>query len=100
MQEVLGLVLVLITSILAFVLTKNRAPHDTISLRRAIQTLLECLGTASVFLALNIAIGLVLILAVRSVTPLFVSLYLLNDLLLIVLSVVEGFVFQLWWRAE
>jgi len=100
MQDSLGVILVLITSILTYAATKKFMIRDATSLRRAIHTLLECLGAASMFLVVNVALGIVLVLAIRSVTPLFVSVYLLNDLLLIVLSVLQGFVFQLWWRAD
>ncbi|MBI4471546.1 MAG: hypothetical protein HY646_02690 [Acidobacteria bacterium] len=98
MQQALALLLVLITSSLTYAITKRYVIGNSVSLRRAFQILLECIGTASVFLAINIIIGIFLILAIRSVTPLFLSVYLLNDALLIVLSFLEGFVFQIWWR--
>ena len=59
---------------------------------------LECLGLTVLFLAGNLAAGSVLIFGPRAVTGLFISIYWLNDISLLVLSVVQALVFHSWIR--
>ena len=61
---------------------------------------LELLGVSVLFLVVNLVVGLTVILAVRAVTPQFLSAYLLNDVGLMVLSVVQGIVFECWRRSS
>lgn len=61
---------------------------------------LELLGVSVLFFVANLVVGLTVILAVRAVTTQFLSVYLLNDLGLLVLSVVQGLVFECWRRGS
>jgi hypothetical protein len=91
---------VICSSMAAWSFARSQSPLDRRSLRAAIGVVFECLGTFSVFLAVNTVLAAGLILLVRGLTNYFVSLYLVTDSTLIVLSIVQGFVFQLWWREQ
>jgi hypothetical protein len=51
---------------------------------------------STLFFVGNLVIGLVCVLAVRGATGTFVSVYLLNDLTLAVLSAAQGVCFECW----
>ena len=57
---------------------------------------LQLVGMSTLFFVGNLAIGLICVLAVRGATGTFVSVYLLNDLTLGVLSAVQGVCFECW----
>jgi hypothetical protein len=57
---------------------------------------LESLGLGVLFLLANLAVGAALILGVRSLTGHFVSIYLISDMTLPILSLVQALVFQRW----
>lgn len=58
---------------------------------------LEAVGLAAVFLLLNLGLGFCLALLVRAVGGGFVSLYVNDDMSIVVLSVLQALLFQ-WWR--
>ena len=65
--------------------------------RRAwIAALCEFAGLWAICLTLNLALGVAVILAVRAATPLFISIYVLNDASLALVSGLQGF--ALYWR--
>ena len=66
---------------------------------QVIEILLQCVGAAAAFFIVNAVIGILLVLTVRSVSTLFVSLYLLNPVLLTVFSMIQGFIFWMWWQS-
>jgi hypothetical protein len=59
---------------------------------------LECLGLALVLLVLNLAVGVLMALAMRMATGSFISLYGAADITLVALSLAQAILFQ-WWRA-
>ena len=59
---------------------------------------LECLGLALVLLMLNLAVGVLMALAMRMATGSFISLYGASDITLVPLSLAQAILFQ-WWRA-
>lgn len=61
----------------------------------AIRGMCRLAGTSIVFLALNLAIGLAALLVARGL-GVFVSVYLLNDAFLPVLSVLQAVIFECW----
>ncbi len=69
-------------------------------LRRAVGRMLECVGMMLVFLVGNLAAGMITILAARVVTQQFVSLYLIEDEALVILSLLQGLAFQCWRDAS
>jgi hypothetical protein len=54
----------------------------------------------AIFLTANLMLGTAVILLIRALTPHFVALYALENLLMLVLSAAQAFVFQAWWRRE
>jgi hypothetical protein len=98
MEELFLFFLALGSSVGAYALAKRRGMSDSNGLYSAAMTVLECLGTAMIFLGFNVVIGTGIILIVRNATTTFVPVYAVSSPLLFVLSFVQGFVFQLWWR--
>jgi len=70
------------------------------ALREALLHALECMGLTIVFFGANLALGALLTLVVRALTPLFVSLYLSADVSLLVLSALQALVYQRWRDAS
>jgi hypothetical protein len=60
--------------------------------------MLECSGLAVIFLVANLAAGSALILGLRALTGQFISIYWLNDISLLVLSVIQAIAFHCWRR--
>ncbi len=100
MERLFVLFLAVASSLAAYIWSTRRGVADSSGLYLAARTILECLGTAMVFLAINVVLGTAIILIVRSITPMFVPVYAVASPLLFVLSFLQGFVFQLWWREE
>jgi len=63
----------------------------------AVSRMFEGIGMGLAFFAINLLAGAIFILAVRRVTGRFVSVYHVEDLSLLVLSLLQGLIFQ-WWR--
>jgi hypothetical protein len=97
MQQVFVLALVGLTSLGAYLVGAKGLKLPGSGIRKAISKMLECLGVTFVFLGVNIAVGVIVILAARVVTGEFVSIYLASDGTLLVLSLIQGLAFQ-WWR--
>jgi uncharacterized protein (DUF697 family) len=66
-------------------------------LRVALGKALECIGLALVFLAVNVAAGVIAALAARYLLSTFVSLYPMADASLLGLSLLQALTFQ-WWQ--
>jgi hypothetical protein len=62
----------------------------------AVSRVLEGLGIGLAFYAINLLAGATLILAVRRLTGRFVSIYHVEDLSLLVLSLLQGLIFCAW----
>lgn len=98
MESLVLLGLVAVTSIGAYALGVGRLGLRREALRAATGRALECLGLALAFSAANFVLGFGLILAARAVLRDFVSLYVVNDVTLVILSLVQALVFA-WWQA-
>jgi hypothetical protein len=61
--------------------------------------MLQGIGATLLFAGLNLLIALALISLARTVTGTFVSNYRADDLVLLVLSLVQGLIVQGWWSA-
>jgi hypothetical protein len=87
--------LVALTSVLAYY-----AMHwnNRTRIRDAFRALFEWAGTFSLFLVTNLVLGASIVLVVRTITPRFVSLYMLQNVLLLILSAAQAFVFHQWWK--
>jgi hypothetical protein len=99
MGNILVMLLVVATSVAAYCTTQRMQPARS-SIQAAVRALLDFVGAFVVFLALNTAIGVVAILAIRELTTVFIPLYTLSNLLLPILSAAQGFIFHAWWRHE
>lgn len=97
MEQVFILALVGVTSLGAYLVGAIGLKLPGRGIRRAIGKMFECFGITLVFFMVNLAVGVVGILAARVVTGEFVSLYLAADAVLLPLSLIQGLAFQ-WWR--
>jgi hypothetical protein len=96
-QDLFILALAAVTSCAAYLVGRWRLRLTPGGLRSASVRLLECVGLALLFLLANHALGITAIVAARAVTGAFVSLYLVDDASLVVLSLLQALVFA-WWR--
>jgi hypothetical protein len=56
----------------------------------------ECVGLTLMFLLLNLAVGVLAVLAGRSLSGRFVSLYIVSDATLLILALLQALTFQAW----
>ena len=91
----IGLV-VLLTSALAFTLGVIWFGLPGSSLRNAGLKALETVGAAAMFFGANLAAGMIVIATMHALTGWFVSHYILGDVSLLGLSLLQGMVFA-WW---
>jgi len=94
MDAVFILTVVGLTSIAALLFFRRGQRRG---LRAAAGKALESAGLAGVFFLLNLGVGLSLALALRRAPGAFVSLYVNDDVSILVLSVLQALVLQ-WWR--
>ena len=85
-----------ITSLGSYLVGIRWGGRSPASLRAALGRLLECLGAVAVFAAINLTLAAALILGVRTFTGWFASLYLLDDIVWIIVSLVQGIAWSLW----
>ncbi len=90
------LIAVAITSLGGYFVAVRWQRRSPASLRLALGRLLECVGAVAVFAAINLAVGAAVILGVRIFTGWFVSLYLLDDVVWIIVSLLQGIAWSLW----
>lgn len=69
------------------------------ALRRGLAMMLEAIGLGVVFFVANIAAGTAFIIAMRLTTGWFLSVYVMDDLVLPLLSLCEAMIFQAWRRS-
>jgi hypothetical protein len=97
MEQFFVLVLVGITSLGTFLLGARVLGLSGRGLRAAVGKTLECVGLTLVFFLANLGAGMAVVLLGRLLARGFVSVYLANDVTLLVLSLLQGLAFQ-WWR--
>jgi len=88
--------IVVLTSAGAFVIAQRGIGLRGAALPSAVMQALECLGLAVLFLLGNLAAGFVLVLALRPLTGRFVSVYILNDATLPIISLVQALLLHCW----
>ncbi len=89
-------VIVLLTSVGAFLVATRGVRLRGAALPGAVISALDCLGLAVLFLLGNLGLGLVLVLGLRAMTGQFLSVYMLNDATLAVLSLLQALVLHCW----
>ena len=96
MASVSLVVVVVLTSVAAYLAATRRMGLRRAEVRGAVMQALDCLGLVVLFLLGNLILGLVLILGIRVVTGHFVSMYMLNDATLAIISLVQAVIFHCW----
>ena len=96
MDQIFLLLLAALTSVAAYLGGVRRLGLSRRALRAAVLSALQFVGMWIAFLAMNLAVGLVAVLAIRSFTTGFLSAYLLNDPSILLLSALQGITFECW----
>ena len=96
MEQAVVLLLAGLTSTGAYLAGVRKLGLSRQRLWAAVLRLLECAGMSMVFFCANLAIGLAVIFAVRNLTNVFVSMYFLNEVFIVLLSVLQGIIFVSW----
>jgi len=89
------LLIVAVTSAITYITMQH---HTRARIHEAIHALFEYAGTFSLFFTANIAFGVFIIFLIRTFTPRFVALYSLENVLLLILSAAQAFVFHRSWN--
>jgi hypothetical protein len=90
--------LVIFTSSIAYHANKRKPSEETTTMRAAVGAFFEWVGTLFLFFAANLGVGVVVVLLMRAVTGQFLSLYLFENVYLLLLSVAQAFVFHYLWK--
>ena len=98
MSLILAFLLVGLTSTVAYTILNSTRRRPSAALLQSVIALLDWIGLFAVFFTCNLALGGLLILFVRGFTTRFVSLYELQNLLLLIFSAAQAFVFHHWWK--
>jgi hypothetical protein len=95
-EQAFLLALAVVTSVAAYALGVGALGLRPSRLLAALLFGFQLIGMSTLFFLINLAVGLVCVLAVRGATGTFVSAYLLNDVTLCALSVLQGVCFECW----
>ncbi|HVQ75628.1 MAG TPA: hypothetical protein VMT79_08830 [Candidatus Binatia bacterium] len=98
MVSLVMVLLMVTTSAGAYAVATRRLRLRRADLPRALGAALECIGLAVVFLLLNAVIGVGVIIGVRALTGHFVSVYLMRDATMVLISGLQGLIFWCWWQ--
>jgi hypothetical protein len=96
MESMFVLIVAGLTSAGAYVLGITRLGFSKAGLQLALGKACECVGLTLVFSALNLAIAMFAILAIRSLSGRFISLYIASDTTFLMLSLLQALTFQAW----
>jgi hypothetical protein len=70
------------------------------AVRQSFGALFQCIGAFALFLTVNVTLGAVAIIMIRSITYSSIAVYDVDDPLILILSAVQGFIFQRWWTHD
>jgi hypothetical protein len=87
-----------VTTAAAYAVTRRITTLNSTSILDAFRGLVDWAGTFAVFFAANVIFGAVVIFLIRVLTTHFVSIYALRNLLFLIFSAVQAFVFHALWR--
>jgi hypothetical protein len=96
MESVFILVVTSFTSAGACVLGIARLGFSKSGLWLALGKACECVGLMLIFSVLNLAVATVTILATRSISGRFVSIYIVSDTTFLMLAWLQALIFQAW----
>ena len=95
-DHLLLFVVVGLTSLLILLAARRR---DRDGMTCAIVAAVEVVGATVVIFVANLAVGVILVLALRRLTPLYPSLYEVADVALLIISLLQALVVERWRRA-
>jgi hypothetical protein len=96
MRSITLVVIVGLTSLGGYLAATRFAGLRRGDLRGAVMEALECLGLVVIFLLVNVAVGVALILGLRALTGRFITVYIVNDATLAILSLLQALVLYRW----
>ena len=97
MPEVALVLLVGLSSLAAYGLGARGAGRSRAGLGAATRATLETVGLGVLFLVANLGLATLTVALARVVTGRFVSLYAIDELVLVAVSLLQGIFFR-WWR--
>jgi hypothetical protein len=92
-------VTVALTSLVAYLFAVKRLGLRPADLRGALARLADSVGSGLIFTLVNLAAAVGIVLVLRAVTGRFVSLYALDDVVWLVVSMLQGWIWRLWREA-
>jgi len=96
-QALLFSTVVLTSSLAGYVVGTRLLGLPGISARLIAGKVLESIGMGILFFLVNLALGLGLVIAVRTATAWFLALYVFKDVVLLPIALIQGLAFW-WWR--
>jgi hypothetical protein len=89
-------VTVALTSLVAYLFAVKRLGLRPADLARALARIADSVGTGLIFTLVNLVAAAALVLGLRALTGRFFSLYTLDDVVWLVVSLLQGWVWRLW----
>jgi len=96
MNSLLLLVPVCATSLALYAFGRSVLGYERPALSRLVASTLESVGLVALFFIVNTLIGVLAVIAVRTLTPLFLSVYHFSEQTLIPLSLIQALAFLAW----
>ena len=96
MRSIILVLIVGLTSLGGYLAATRFAGLRRDDLPGALREALECLGLVVIFLLVNVAVGVALILGFRALTGQFITIYIVNDATLAILSLLQALVLHRW----
>lgn len=97
MEKVFLFALTALTSVGAYLVGLKGYGLSDEALGAALSKMLACVGATLLFFITNLVIAVIIILTVRSLTGVFVSVYVVDEVVWLFFSLLQGLTFQ-WWR--
>lgn len=97
MIDVSTILLIGLTSLAAYLVGTRRFGLSRPALGGVVRATLETIGMATVFLVANLGLAALALGLVRGAAGHFISVYMVDDLALGAVSLLQGFVFRWWW---
>src|SRR5215471_5443048 len=99
-ELIFALGVAIVTSLVTYAASRKYHSRSARPMSEAVRALFDWAGLFVLFFCGNLALGLVVIFLLRGITRRFFALYGLENFLLLILSAVQAFVFQMWWRSD
>jgi hypothetical protein len=96
MKSLVLLLPVCATSLALYAFGRSVLGYERPALSRLLASTLESVGLIALFFIANTLIGVLVVIAVRTLTPLFLSVYHFSEQTLIPLSLIQALAFLAW----